>query len=259
LLDSGTGNITMSGLVLGKNVIDGAVQYEIGAVINQYTTAEFLIPYGGPKVDRCTVLREVYPAGGKEPSAPDSALDAGTITLTGPGASQTLTKSATPLGSLASITDGGTYTLTATGGMQVGAFSIAAKFPSGFTVTNLGSLATVNRSQPLTVNWTGSGFDTVEIQFNTTTVTSTTVNLVGLTCAVPASFGSYTVPAAALAYLTPGTGTLQVTADNTGVFPVSAESSTTPNSVIPLVSGGLVDFGGFGGYVDYFITHVTVQ
>jgi hypothetical protein len=31
-LDNGTGNITMSGLVLGKNVIDGAVQYEIGGV-----------------------------------------------------------------------------------------------------------------------------------------------------------------------------------------------------------------------------------
>ena len=263
-LDSGTGNITMSGLVLGRNVIDGAVQYTIGGVINQYTAAEFLIPYAGPKIDRCTVLHEVYPASGKEPSFPDSALDAGTITLTGPGVSQTLTKSATPLGtfysgSLTSITDGGTYTLTAAGGTQVGPFSIAAKFPSGFTVTNLGSLATVSRSQPLTVNWTGSGFDTVEIQFNTTTVTSTAVNILVLNCAVPASLGTYTVPAAALAYLTPGTAALQVTADNTGAFPVSAESTTTPNSVIPLVSGGLVDFGGFGGYVDYFITHVTIR
>jgi uncharacterized protein (TIGR03437 family) len=263
-LDSGTGNITMAGLVIGKNVIDGADQYEIGGVINRYTAAEFLIPYGGPKVDRCTVLHEVYPVGGKEPSAPDSALDAGTITLTGPGASQTLTKSATPLGafysgSLASITDGGTYTLTATGGTQVGPFSIAAKFPSGFTVTNLGSLATVSRSRPLTVNWTGSGFDTVEIQINTTTETTTTVNALGLTCAIPASLGTYTVPAAALAYLTPGTGMLQVTADNTNGFTVSAESTTSPNTMIPLVSGGLVDFGNFGGYVDYFITHVTVQ
>jgi len=263
-LDSGMGNITMAGLVIGKNVIDGAVQYEIGGVINRYTAAEFLIPYDGPRIDRCTVLHEAYPAGGKEPSAPDSTLDAGTITLTGPGASQTLTRSATPLGtfysgSLTSITDGGSYTLTATGGTQVGPFSIAAKFPSGFTVTNLGSLATVSRSQPLTVNWTGSGFDTVEIQINTTTETTTMVNGLGLTCAIPASLGTYTVPAAALAYLTPGTGTLQVTADNTNGFTVSAESTTSPNTVIPLMSGELVDFGGFGGYVDYFITHVTVQ
>ncbi len=263
-LDSGTGNITMAGLVIGRNVINGAVQYELGGVINHYTVAEFLIPYSGPKIGLCNVLHEVYPAGGKEPSAPDSTLDAGTLSISGPGASLTLTKSATPLGafynsSLASITDGGTYTLTATGGTQVGPFTIAAKFPDSFTVTNLSSLAAISRSQPLTINWTGSGFDTVEIQINTTTETATTVNGLVLNCAVPASLGTYTIPAAALAYLTPGTGTLQVTADNNNGFAASAESTTDPNSVIPLVSGGLVDFGGFGGYVDYFTTTVTVQ
>jgi hypothetical protein len=263
-LDNGTGNITMAGLVLGQNVINGAVSYEIGGVINQYTVAEFLIPYSGPKIDQCTVLHEVYPAGEKEPSAPDLTLDAGTLSLSGPGGSQTLTDSVAPLGSfysgsLTSITGGDTYTLTGTGGTQVGPFTIAAKFPSAFTVTNLSSLAAISRSQPLTINWTGSGFDTVEIQINTTTETSTTVNGLVLNCAVPSSLGTYTIPAAALAYLTPGTGTLGVTADNTNGFAASAESTFNPNTVIPLVSGGLVDFGGFAPFVDYFTTSVTVH
>lgn len=262
-LDSGTGNITMGGLVLGENVINGAVSYAIAGVINQYTAAEFLIPYSGPKVDKCTVLHEVYSTSGKEPSAPDSTLDAGvTLTLTGPNTSITLTKSAQPLGpfyggSISSITPGGTYTLTGTGGAQVGPFTASAKFPTSFTVTNLSSLTTVNRAQPLTINWAGSGFDTVEIQINTTTETTTTVNGLGLNCAVPASLGTYTIPAAALAYLTPGSAQMQVTADNTGGFAVSEESTTDPNTVMPLVSGGLVDFGGFGVYIDYFISIIV--
>jgi hypothetical protein len=191
-------------------------------------------------------------------------LDAGTtLSLSGPNTSISLTKSLQPLGpfyggSISSITPGGTYTLTGTGGSQVGPFTATAKFPTSFTVTNMSSLTTVNRSQPLTINWTGSGFDTVEIQINTTTETSTTVNGLGLNCAVPASLGTYTIPAAALAYLTPGSVQMQVTADNTGGFAVSEESTTDPNTLMPLVSGGLVDFGGFGTYIDYFIS-VIVQ
>ena len=258
-LDSGAGTITMAGLVMGEIYQNGALSYEIGGVINQYTVAEFLIPYGGTKVGYCTILSETYPVGSKEPSAPDSQLDAGTITLSGPGAgtNQTLSKfGGAYSGTLSSVALGGSYTLAAAGGSQVGPFSITSKFPNAFTVTNLSSLANVNRSQGLTVNWTGSGnFDTVEIQINTTTETSTTVFGSDLNCAVPASLGTYTIPASVLANLTPAANALlQVTADNTGGFAASAESTTDPNTVIPLVSGGLVDFGGFGGFIDYLVT-----
>jgi uncharacterized protein (TIGR03437 family) len=258
-LDSGTGTITMAGLVIGELYQSGALSYEIGGVINQYTAAEFLIPYGGTKVGYCTILSETYPAGSKEPSAPDSQLDAGTITLSGPGSgtNQTLSKvGGAYTGTLNSITLGGSYTLTAGGGSQVGPFSITSKFPNAFSVNNLSSLANVNRSQPLTVSWTGSGnFDTVEIQINTTTETTTTVFGSDLNCAVPASLGTYTIPASVLSTLRPSANALlQVTADTNNGFPESAESTTLPNAVIPLVSGGLVDFGGFGGFIDYLVT-----
>jgi hypothetical protein len=114
----------------------------------------------------------------------------------------------------------------------------------------------VDRSQPLTVNWTGSGFNQVEIAINTTILTSTTTQAVIVTCPVPASLGTYTVPAAALAYLlaSPTVAGLQVTAETTTGGTTSAESTTDPNTVIPLVSGGLVDFGGFGTYIDFSAT-----
>jgi len=92
-LDSGTGTITAAGLILGENDISGSLQYVVGGVINQYTVAEYLIPYSGPMVDKCTILHEVYPAGGKEPSAPDVQLDAGNMSLSGPGASLAIPRS----------------------------------------------------------------------------------------------------------------------------------------------------------------------
>jgi hypothetical protein len=124
----------------------------------------------------------------------------------------------------------------------------------------MSSLMAINRSQPLTVSWTGSGFDTVQISINTTTQSSTTVHGLVLNCAVPASPGSYTIPAAALAVLSPtATAQVGVSAQITKGFTLSAESTTEPNTVIPLVSGGLVDFGGFGSYIEYILTGVTVQ
>jgi uncharacterized protein (TIGR03437 family) len=256
-LDSGTGTVTMAGLNIGQLEPGAGSLATVGGVINQYTVAEFLIPYSGPKVGACNILQETYPANGKEPSAPDATLDAGVLTISGTGLpAQPVTKIANPLGpvynSQVPVTDGGTYKLSGAGGTQVGPFTISATYPTSFSVTNLSSLSTVDRSQPLTVDWTGSGFNQVEIAINTTILTSTTTQAVIVTCPVPASLGTYTVPAAALAYLLPSAtvAELQVTALTTTGGTTSAESTTDPNSVIPLVSGGLVDFGGFGTYID---------
>ena len=261
-LDSGTGTVTMAGLIIGQNIINGATSYAVGGVINKYSVAEFLIPYGGSKIGPCNVLDETYAAGSKEPSSPDKLLDAGTLSLTGPSGSQTLNKVQGPVytGTLTSITAGGKYTLSGAGGPDVGPFTISATFPASFTVTNLSSLMTISRSEPLTVSWTGSGFDTVQILINTTTQSSTTVHGLALNCAVPAGAGTYTIPAAALAVLTPtAAAQLQVTAETTKGFTGSAESTTAPNTVIPLAGGGLVDFGGFGSYIGYVQTGVTVK
>jgi hypothetical protein len=153
---------------------------------NRYTAAEWLLPYSGPKFGLCAVIDETYPAGGKEPAAADAQLDAGTLTISGPGlSSRAVGVNQTPTGPAYSstLTEGtlmnrGTYTLTASGGTQVGPFTVTGTMPSSFTVTNLSSLKAINRAQPLTVNWTGVGIDQVYIGVQGCTLTTTTTHSV---------------------------------------------------------------------------------
>jgi hypothetical protein len=79
---------------------------------------------------------------------------------------------------------GGTYTLTGNGGTQINPFSASATLPSAFTVTNWNSLTTINRANPLTINWTGAGFDLVVITASASTTANSTTNHVYVTCPV---------------------------------------------------------------------------
>ena len=66
--------------------------------------------------------------------------------------------------------------------------------------------------------------------------------------------------AAALAVLSPTAAAhVGIAGETTHGFALLAESTIEPNTVIPLVSGGLVDFGGFGSYIEYLLTGVSVQ
>jgi trimeric autotransporter adhesin len=134
----------------------------------------------------------------------------------------------------------GTYSLTGNGGSQVGPFSVSTNFQSDFTVTNLDSVTAIDRSQPLTFNWTGSGFDQVVILASTGTVTGANQHLVTITCTVPGSLGSYSVPTAALAYLQPAP-----TSTSFGTVTVTALSTPVPFTAA-LAAGGQTDIAGFG-------------
>ena len=268
-LDSG-GNVTMAGLVMGEVTFysggTSQVSASVGGVINKYTAAEFLLPYSGPKVGGCTILQETYPANGKEPSAADSQLDAGVLKFSGPGvSSQTVGIIQGPTGpiynsslSTGALQGGGTYTLTGAGGTQVGPFTATATFPVSFT-TNLSTLTTVNHAQPLTITWSGSGFDVADILIIGDVLTTTTTHANSVSCVVPANLGTFTVPTAALAYL-PASGTWQIeitaTTNQGGV--VSAESGTSTALTPPLVAGGQVNFGSFTAYIAQIIV-ATVQ
>jgi len=147
---------------------------------------------------------------------------------------------------------------------QVGAFSATATIPANFTIANVGSLGRIDRTQPLTLNWTSSGADTLVVQLNGT-INGTSTHQVVVTCAVPASSGSLTIPAAALARLpvvpagsTNAIGQISVTA-GTGTSPaVSSQSSTAQTLTPPLVGGGQVDFGSFTAFLGY-VKSVTIQ
>ena len=272
-LDSG-GNIVFAGMTIGRSnytISGSAGKVEIvGGVFNRYTAAEFLLPYSGPKIGGCFVLAETYPANGKDPSAPDAQLDAGTLKISGPGLSSTIGVFSAPTGPTYSSTltngtlqDGATYTITGSGGTQVGPFTATTSMPSGFAVTNLSALSTVNRSQPLTVNWTGTNFNQVIVHIQGAVLTTTTTQNVVISCAVPAGPGTFTVPAAALAYLPAiaagsQNGQVSVTAGQTTGGITSAESGMATSLTPNLVSGGQVDFGAFAPYVGYTVS-ATIQ
>jgi len=139
----------------------------------QYTSGPFAFaPWASlPAAGACTVYPGVgdFFEGGKVPdvSSAYSALDPGTqVQISGAGGSQatTLLASGAPLGSylpLYSLPNGlflapGNYTVSGPGGVDVKAFNAAISVPAPLNWTNRDQITIVNRSQPLTLNWSGA-------------------------------------------------------------------------------------------------------
>jgi hypothetical protein len=249
-LDTG-GNIVIGGFALAKiaaSTTAVAAESASGSILS-FSAAEWLALNSGPLFGACRVYDRTYPAGGLDPATPDAYLDAGsTLSLAGPNlaAGTVLTTVATPRGHAygnapaAGTLTGGTYTLTAQGGTQVGPFTVPTSFPASFTVTNFDTTTIVDRSKPLTFNWTGSAFDQVAIVVSTAVATSTTRHLTTINCTVPGAPGTYSIPAAALAYLSPAAAT------GAAFGTIAVEGLGKPGSFTAnLVAGGQIDWGTF--------------
>ena len=130
--------------------------------------------------------------------------------------------------------EAGLYTLTGNGGTQVGPFSVSTNFPAEFTVTDWDSVAAINRAVPLTLHWTGSGFQRVTILVSSNRVTGSTLRIVNINCEnMPTSLGTYTIPPETLSYLLTGAANLTIEAINQATF------------TAPLVPEGQTDIGMF--------------
>ncbi len=164
---------------------------------------------------------------GGMPSTGSSSLDAGkTITLTGPkgakgfsysdasaqvspyfsllGASGSIAN--TGLSSSGPFLDPGSYTVSGTGGKDVGPFSFPITVGSGATWTNRDQITSINRSQPLTITWSGGNPSNqvgviMGIGSNPSNSTSA-----GFACLVTFDQQSFTVPASILANFPATTG-----------------------------------------------------
>jgi hypothetical protein len=228
----------------------------IGGNFASYTAAEWQVPFSAPTFGPCAVLT-ITPA--SPPEGPDSYLDAGTVTVSGPNLpSGTIIPVFHPkVGPMGSTYDyrtatgttlelGGTYTITGSGGTQVGPFSASATLPNSFSVTNWDAITAINRANGVTVNWTGSGFDTVAIGI--TGQSLTTRETVTVSCIVAASLGTFSIPQGALALLFPTqVSTLTVTA-TTAPNPGTIPFRSTAQTLVPsLVGGGRVNYGAIGG------------
>lgn len=155
-----------------------------------------------------------------------TGLNAGTITVTGPGGSP-VTLTAIPqvpgfyTGTIASIpSTGGAYVFNGTPGSQVGAFTATVNFPNPLLVwTNQSAAATVARNQGLPVTWSGGAPGSYVIIFGSSA--SGTVSG-SFTCFAPQSAGQFTVPSYILLGLPSGSGATSVqNSTNLGSFSAS--------------------------------------
>jgi hypothetical protein len=147
-----------------------------------------------------------------------TGLDAGSITVNGPGGLQTLRSAPTmtgfyetnlPTGYIPAA--GGSFTFNATGGAAIGKFSTTLNFPSPITWTNMSSISAISRSAGVPVTWTGGGVGSyVVVGGSSTAIVGGLQVTVSFTCAAPASAGQFTVPSYILLALPAGSGTMAV-------------------------------------------------
>ncbi len=113
----------------------------------------------------------------------------------------------------------GQYTVSGSGGRDIGAFSSSINFSSPPHLTNPASQATINRSQPLTVTWTGgvSGHSALIVGSSNHNNTGAPPQVLtfnrGFVCATDAGTGSFTVPSYILSAMWPASGAVVITAD----------------------------------------------
>lgn len=133
------------------------------------------------------------------------ALDAGNqLAITAPGGPNTIPKDQGVYFKLF----GGTYyqpgmtTVTAPGGTGVQQHNASVVVPQSFEWTNKPAFgAVINRANPLTVQYTGSGYDYVNIFGISPAVTGDTVIGAAFHCVADPAAGSFTVPVAVLSAL----------------------------------------------------------
>jgi hypothetical protein len=139
------------------------------------------------------------------PFTSDAALDAGSsITVTGPNGSVSLpeNQSLSPISAAGKFLVPGSYTVTGTGGADVGSFSATFTIPALPTLVSPVNNATVTRSGGMTATWTGgSGNVLIEVYSATD---NTFTNGAAAVCTVPASAGTFTIPPSVLLTLPAG-------------------------------------------------------
>ena len=179
-----------------------------------------------------------------------TALDAGKITLSGPGGNFDLTfAQATLFNGMTPQTAGlidGNWTLAGAGGHDVAAFSVPFTLGNQFNVPNFPSKIT--RGQPLTVSWAGGGAsDMVRIEINGIVFSG---NVAALVCTANTKDGSFTIPASFTQQLdsSPAGGVM-------GVY----DFATLARFNAPLPAGGKMDAGLIDLIIGAASTTVFIQ
>jgi uncharacterized protein (TIGR03437 family) len=216
------GNTKLATLTLSRTAPSGSATVDSGAAkFGMFTATQIassLGPWQTPSPGGCLV----FPFVGSSPSVSDptqpQALNAGNaVSISGPKGAKQLTAAqggsagvySAQLASGSSLyLDPGSYTFTTAGGADVGAITGQIVMPPAIVWSNAASAAGIDRTQGLTVSWTGgdpNGY--VDISGYSSQGGSGAM----FTCAAATSAGTFTVPAMVTLALPAGTGGITVT------------------------------------------------
>lgn len=170
-------------------------------------------------------------------------LEAGTISLTGPAglavtlASQFGLKGAftASLAAGAIPSSGGTFTFHGSGGTDVGSFTTAITLANPLlTWTNMSAAATIDKTQGVTVTWTGGNPGTYVVISGTSSKTPATNPpiIAGFTCRIAVEAGQFTVPSYILLGLPAGSGGTLLQNDVMSTFSATGLDSTYAGATI---------------------------
>ena len=95
----------------------------------------------------------------------------------------------------------GTYTITSAGGHDLPPFSATMKIAQDIVWTNKAGISAIDRSQPLTLNWSG-GASPASVLIGGYIATETT-QFAGFVCVEDAGKGTFTIPSFILSALPP--------------------------------------------------------
>jgi uncharacterized protein (TIGR03437 family) len=168
----------------------------------------------------CTVV----PSGTAKVSA--TPLDIGSLQLSGPLGTFKFTKG--DLSLPGSTIPPGTYTFTASGGADIGAFKASIDYQTPIQLTNKAALATVTRSQGVTVSWSGGG-PTGDVQVQA--FVGDKYGFARVYCHASPSAGQIVIPSAILLALAPGAGGIELF-NMTSSNPVTASGLDVGNVAI---------------------------
>jgi uncharacterized protein (TIGR03437 family) len=225
-----------------------------GATFTRLTTDQLnasVNPFNVQTIGSCTVS---YTRGGSSAAGilPQTLDEGPSISVNGPNGSATLAKSTIggfttyagtlgPIGASSNFLDAGSFTVSGSGGADVGAFSAVVPFPGAVNWTNKDSISSITRANGQTITWAGGDANTT-ILIGGTSETGTAEDSVGATfsCVANGADGSFTIPAQVLLALP---ASVQVQGIDTAALFVGAYSAP-----VSFTASGL-DYGAVVGSV----------
>jgi hypothetical protein len=182
-----TGNLDLSEL-LGAG-LGGEVPGQAQGILGRELDAGKALSVTGPKGNTVPMPR----MNAEENTGPYVGLLGGSIPLTGAP-------------SLPLFLDGGRYTVAGTGGKDVGAFQATIDIPPALQWTNRDQITTIDRSQGLTLTWSGGDPNAQRVLIAGGSADQKSKAAGGFFCFVPAAPRSFTVPPSVLGNLPASVG-----------------------------------------------------